>query len=157
IHAFQLDCALLVCGFDARGAYILSVDNLGIVTDMTTTGFHAIGSGYDKATARLLFSEFTRAHPLHRMLFDTFDAKAFAEMDGSVGYDWDAKIAVKGTSHDVPKPTKELIEQVWVEWTRSPFKRYNPNEDIDQPPVRWEKKLKDYAATILPDEYSPPI
>jgi hypothetical protein len=79
IDNFNMDCELLVCGKDENGqAYILDIDHPGVATDMTKTGFHAIGSGAEKAISRLLYSEHKRTHSVQRVLYDLFDAKAFA-------------------------------------------------------------------------------
>jgi hypothetical protein len=81
IDKYNMNCDIILCGFDAdKEAYIFSVAWPGIVTDMTLTGFHAIGGGWDKAISRLLWSETKRAHRIERVLFDAFDAKANAEM-----------------------------------------------------------------------------
>ncbi len=54
IDGFEMDSDFLLCGFDSdRKPFILYLTNPGIVTDMTNTGFHAIGSGWDKAVSGL--------------------------------------------------------------------------------------------------------
>lgn len=46
IDQFQAECSLLLCGFnDDKEAYILQLAEPGIVTDLTRTGFGAVGSG----------------------------------------------------------------------------------------------------------------
>src|ERR1022692_1997093 len=40
---FEMDCDLLICGFDVDGSpFILQLTGPGVVGDMTLTGFHAI-------------------------------------------------------------------------------------------------------------------
>ena len=81
---------------------------------MTVTGFHAIGSGWDKAVSRMLFNEHKREYEVARVLYDAFDAKASAEMAAGVGFAWDAVIIMGGPVGfcDVSKNIKELIERV---------------------------------------------
>jgi hypothetical protein len=145
IKKYEVDCGLLVCGFDVNHSpFILSVSSPGVVTDMTHTGFHAIGSGWDKAVSRLLFSEHKRDHALARVLYDAFDAKANAEMESHVGYEWDAVVSLDGPVEycDIGKEIKELVERTWVQYNRSPFDKYNPKEDVEPPPKNWKKRLE---------------
>jgi hypothetical protein len=145
IRDYEVDCALLICGFDANSnPFILSVGSPGIVTDMTHTGFHAIGSGWEKAVSRLLFSEHKRDHSLERVLYDAFDAKANAEMESHVGYEWDAVVSFDGrlSNCEISKEIKDLIERIWVQFNRSPFDKYNPKEDVEPPPLNWKKRLE---------------
>jgi hypothetical protein len=152
IDRFTMDCSLLVCGFDdKKDPYILLVENPGIVVNMSTTGFHAIGSGWDKAVSRLLFSGFRRKHPLHRTLYDCFDAKANAEMAYGVGYSWDGAIVTPTGTKDVPGKIKLLIERVWSQHTRSPFEKYNKKEDGPLPPKQWKEQMEDFTGVAMKD------
>jgi 20S proteasome alpha/beta subunit len=88
---FNLLCDSLICGYDDhKSPYILHVVSPGIVTDFTNVGFHAVGSGAEKAVAQLLFAEHKRTAGVPRTLYECFDAKAHAEMAVGVGYEWDA-------------------------------------------------------------------
>lgn len=148
IKAFQMDCQLLVCGFASNGLpYILTVESPGIVTDMTQTGFHAIGSGWEKAVARLLFSEYKRAHALHRTVYDSFDAKVFAEMAVGVGFEWDSQIITKDRVVEVKKDIKDLIEKAWTATVRSPFEK-RQKDDLPPPPKNWRETLETYFRLI---------
>jgi hypothetical protein len=144
ISNFKLDCGLLVCGFEDTKAFILHADNDGTVTDMTI-GFHAIGTGSDKAIARLQFSEHERAHDIERVLYDAFDAKVNAEMDPNVGYEWDATIALPATlgNHDVSEDKKELVDHAWGKYNRSPFVKFDPKKHWAVP-TKWKEQLRDY-------------
>jgi hypothetical protein len=145
IDEFNMNCDLLLCGFDAKWKpFILELTHPGIVTDMTRTGFHSIGSGWDKANARLLLSEYKRTSSTQRVLYELFDAKANAELDFNVGYEWDAVIVIPPPVSfcDMPKQVKDLVEKVWVQVNRSPFDRYDKEEDISPPPKDWKKKLE---------------
>src|SRR5712692_11528301 len=120
IDKFKVDCDLLLSGFDEKGQFIWTVSHPGVLTDMTSTGFHAIGSGYDKAVGRLLFAEHKRVHDIDRALYDAFDAKANAEMAFGVGYEWDAVILLNGVGYcPVPKEIKDLVERAWAKFNRS--------------------------------------
>ncbi|MGD0628208.1 MAG: hypothetical protein ABR987_02590 [Terracidiphilus sp.] len=147
VSRFSLECTVLVCGFDDRDeAFILSVGTPGVAINMTGTGFHAIGSGWDKAVSKLLFAEHKRDHDIDRVLYDAFDAKANAEMAIGVGYEWDATLVLGGTygSQDVPKTIKELLEKVWSKYNRSPFEKFDPKEHWSIP-KNWRKQLWEYC------------
>jgi len=157
IKSYEMKCQLLVCGFASDGLpYILTLVNPGIATDMTQTGFHAIGSGWEKAIAKLLFSEYKRSYRLHRTMYDAFDAKAFAEMAVGVGYAWDSQIVTKDRIWEIPKEVRELIEKGWAKATRSPFEKYNAKEDVPPPPKDWIKTLDSYFRLLIenPDALS---
>ena len=121
----------------------------GIVTDMSINGFHAIGSGSEKAISRLLFDEFRRIHRLERTLYDCFDAKANAEMASGVGYAWDAAVITAAGIKEVPTRIKDLIEKIWAKYTRSPFEQHNQKQDIALPPEDWQKKLQSFSDSIM--------
>lgn len=151
VKCYTPDAALIVSGFDERDKpFILSVDAPGVVIDMTITGFHSIGSGWDKSISKLLFSDFSRKDPLHTVMYDIFDAKAFAEMAAGVGVDWDTRII---TGHDkgllVPDKIDVLIERGWVEHEHHPF-TVEELDDDERPPKRWKAMLRAYAASIVP-------
>lgn len=150
IAAFNPQCDLLVCGFDSLGTpFILDIKTPGIASDMTMTGFQAVGIAWDKAVARLLFSEHKRTHSIERSLYDAFDAKAFAEMSQGVGYAWDAMVILENGFHEVPEDIKKLIEKVWAKENRSPFDNYNPKEDEKGPPKDWKKRLSDFSLSLF--------
>lgn len=151
IKTFDIKCDLLICGFDGDEVpFILDIQSPGIARDMTQVGFQAIGSGWEKAISRLLFSEHKRNHPIERVLYDCFDAKANAEIAVGVGYEWDAEIILGGKlgSHIVPKEIKELIEKVWGRYQRSPFEKYDPKEYEKGPPKDWREKLEMFSNSI---------
>lgn len=149
IKDFELECQFMVCGFASNGLpYILSLDSPGIITDMTQTGFHAVGSGWEKAVASLLFSEFKRSHPLYRTAYDSFDAKAFSEMAVGVGFDWEMQVVTKDRIVEVNKDAKELIEKVWAKSTRSPFDK-RQKDDVANPPRDWRQTLERYFGLIM--------
>ena len=116
--AKDVDCDLILCGFDSqKSPFIIHVccpD--GTVTDMTSTGFSAIGSGFQYAQSRLLFLSHERTDDLDKALYDIFDAKASSEMVPTVGTDWDSavvylcgdEVRIKFTEDEID----ELIEQV---------------------------------------------
>lgn len=151
IGLFRMDCSILFCGFDsADRPYLFHLDEPGKAEDMSWNGFHAIGSGWDKAIGRMLFSEWKREHPIERVIYDTFDAKAAAEMAVGVGYEWDSMILMPGKSVEVPKKTKDLLERIWSAANRSPFHEWE-KDDLDPPPRNWKKQLRNFISSILPD------
>ncbi len=151
VKCYTPDASLIVSGFSENGKpFILTVDAPGVVTDMTITGFHSIGSGWDKSISKLLFSDFSRKDPLHTVMYDIFDAKAFAEMAAGVGVDWDTRII---TGHDkgilVPDNIDVLVERGWMDQEHHPF-AVHPLTDDERPPKRWKSMLRAYAASIVP-------
>ncbi len=149
IKAFDMNVYSLVAGFYKGTPLLLSLSSPGIALDLTGAGFHAIGSGHEKATSRLLFSDHERTHSTERTLLDVFDAKANAEMQFGVGYAWDAAIITSDSKrHDVPKETKEMIEKVWAKWVRSPF-HIREKDDLGPPPRDWKKQLREYVVSIM--------
>jgi len=151
IAEFELDCDLLLCGFDkGQMPYLVSLEHPGIPADLTSSGFHAVGSGFDKAISRILWSEWKRSYAVERVLFDAFDAKANAEMAVGVGYEWDATILTNDRkSHEVPKDIKGLIEKAWSKWVRSPF-HVKESDDLEGPPKDWKDQLHAYVESIVP-------
>jgi 20S proteasome alpha/beta subunit len=154
VKAYIPDTSLIVCGFDKDGKpFILFLDSPGVVTDMTITGFHSIGSGWEKSISKFLYSEFSRKDPLHVVMYDMFDAKAFAEMAVGVGFDWETRII---TGHDkgveVPNKIDLLVERGWAEHEHHPFAQ-DPVED--PPPKKWKSTLRAYAASVVPPRPEP--
>ncbi|SRR6266581_6091585 len=157
IEKFEMDCSFLICGYDANNsAYLFELDAPGIATDFFTTGFQAIGSGWDKAISRLLFAEHKRTHQIHRVLYDVFDAKANAEMASGVGYEWDAKILVKGRCiFELTEEPKKLVEKVWAKFNRSPFEK-RTKEDLPSPPANWKKAFEELSISTIAIASKPP-
>lgn len=155
VKSHEPGCSLLVCGFDKSDrAFILHLDSPGVVTDMTITGFHSIGSGWEKSISKLQFSEFSRKDPLHVVLYDMFDAKAFAEMAVGVGFDWETRIITAHESGvEVPDRIDSLIEKGWAEHEHHPF---SATDIEDPPPKRWKSMLRSYAVSIVPPQKKPP-
>jgi hypothetical protein len=154
VAKFSLKCSFLVCGYDdRREPFILSLDSPGVATNMTGTGFHAIGSGSEIAISKLLFAEHKREHDIERTLYDVFDAKANAEMAVGVGYEWDATVVLGGVlgSQEVSKEIKELIEKVWGKVNRSPFDKFDPKEHLSAP-RDWKKQLTEYVHSSIVDK-----
>lgn len=152
VQNFAADCSLIVAGFDDKSRpFILSVDAPGVVTDMTTTGFHSIGSGWEKSISKMLFSEHKKAHPVGRAMYDIFDAKAFAEMAVGVGFDWDTWVITNDRkAHKVPKKIDLLVEDLYGEHERSPFDKRDKD---DKPlPKNWRSQLDKYYESIMPSE-----
>ncbi len=152
VQNYVADCSLIVCGFDVNGKpFILSVDAPGVAIDMTTTGFHAIGSGWEKSISKMLFLEHKRAHPVERTMYDIFDAKAFAEMAVGVGFNWDTWVITDDRkAHKVPEKIDLLVEHLYVEHERSPFDK--PEKDDEPLPKNWRSQISKYCKSIMPSE-----
>jgi hypothetical protein len=145
-----VNCGLLLCGFDENdSAFILDLAAPGLSTNMTHTGFHAIGSGSGYALNKLLSCDWERTHSVDQVLYECFDAKATAEQDPNVGYDWDAVILTKGQVEHVPKPIKTMIDRAWTQHTRSPYENWNEEDDLPLPPENWKQLLREYAEGVM--------
>jgi hypothetical protein len=146
-------CGLILCGFDSqKKAFILDLSSPGLVTDFTNTGTRASGSGSEWATARLLWSGWKRDHPIHRVLFEVFDAKANAEMAPTVGTDFDVTILTADGATPLPKGEKDILERAWVKVDRSPFEKHNPDTDLPEPPENWQSQLENYCDKLLSEQ-----
>jgi 20S proteasome alpha/beta subunit len=142
-------CQLIVCGFTANSEpFLLKVCCPGVTTDITATGYCAVGSGFDWAMSMLLWSDVEATHGIDRILYETFNAKANAEGDLYVGTDWDAKIKTLNKSEVVPKDIKKLVEQAWVQYTLSPYEERD-EDSLEPPPDDWKRTLEDYAKKVL--------
>lgn len=155
IRRYDIACDFILCGFDSKNSpFILDLTAPdGTVTDMTSTGFSAIGSGFQYTQSRLLFLSHERTDDLDKALYDIFDAKASAEMVPTVGTDWDSavvylcgdEVKVKFTEDKID----ELIERVWFDRAAlSPYEKRKA-EHPDPPPKNWKSKLKKYADDLL--------
>lgn len=57
IAAFKMDCSILLCGFDdTKTPYIINIEDPGQAAEFSRLGYHAIGSGFEYAVARLVWS-----------------------------------------------------------------------------------------------------
>jgi hypothetical protein len=150
VNAFDFNCEMLVCGFDSlRKPFIHYAVSKGVVDDMARTGFQAIGSGWPYVHARLLWSEYERKNDIHQVLYEIFDAKANAEMDPSVGYEWDAVIILGGKlgAYAVPDDIKKLIEEIWEKYNRSPFKKQK--KEVKPSLKKWPEQLQEFSLSVL--------
>jgi hypothetical protein len=81
-----LDCEFLVFGFDRTNqARIFTVTDPGIVTDYSTPGFWAIGSGANSALSTLFFHGFGIFTKLPAAVYHVCEAKFMAESAAGVG------------------------------------------------------------------------
>jgi len=150
-----VSCGLILCGFDGDGhPYLLSLSSPGLCTDMTHTGFCAVGSGSGYALQKLLQHEWDRTRALDRTLYECFDAKASAENDPGVGYDWDAVILTRDKVGVVPKSIKVMIDRAWTDHVRSPYASWDFAEDLPKPPANWKFKLRKYVSDISKTSYN---
>lgn len=147
---FNLLCDALICGYDEdKSPYILHAVSPGVVTDFTNVGFHAVGSGAEKAVSQLLFSEHKRTAGVPRTLYECFDAKAHAEMAVGVGYEWDACFVTSEGPKPLLEEAKPLIDQVWAKANRSPFQKGREKDDTKSPPKDWRRQLSEACARSL--------
>jgi 20S proteasome alpha/beta subunit len=147
---YDFDGDMLICGYDEnKKPLILLVAPPGVVTDYTEVGFHAVGTGSEKAVSALLFSEHLRGHGLGRALYDCFDAKARAEMAPGVGFAWDSRIVFNLVIADVHEGALRLVERLWTQHNRSPFEERKEG-DLPDPPKNWVSQLNEFILASLP-------
>ncbi len=149
VAAFNLQCHLLVCGFDKTRnprPHIFSISHPGTADSKDLEGFDAIGIGSQVAIGTLLDSHMDRGDDLEEALYEVFDAKAHAELIQGVGFDWDARIIPAGKKAvPVKRAILNLVGRVWEDATASPFhKAFGKFRDRD-----WKKRLKSWARQVL--------
>lgn len=152
VEAFDFNCETLVCGFDSGDKPFIQYGvSKGVVDNMARTGFQAIGSGWAYVHGRLLWSGHERKHNIDRVLYDLFDAKASAELDPNVGFEWDAAVILAGKrgAYEVPKEIRDLIERIWDKTSRSPFEKRDPKKELPSPPRDWKQKLFEFSYSII--------
>jgi len=148
IAAFQIDCHMLVCGFDDLGdPHMFLIADPGIAQNYDAIGFHATGIGADVALGRLLWDEVSPKDDLEKVLYHAFEAKANAEIVSGVGYEWDAEILISGNRvHTVPDKIKKIMDQLFATNTAGPF---GSVDDEDVAPATWKSILKKYSVAVL--------
>jgi hypothetical protein len=146
VNDYATECHLLLCGFDAqKKPFILLVIPPGIVVDMTHTGFQSIGGGWEKANSKLLYSGYKRSRSTQRVMYEVFDAKAFAEMVPGVGEDWDTRVVTADRlGWLIPRDIDNIIVDVWNQQGVSPFSS-RKRANRDKPPTGWEDILRDHV------------
>jgi len=151
VQEFEFECDVIFCGFDSKGrAFIQAITSPGKIIDATHQGFYAIGSGWEKAISRLLWMDSDKSDSIEKALYDSFDAKASAEMVPSVGYEWDARVVVKGSTDapNIDELTKEAIERLWSRSNKSPYDKEEKELKIKGGPTQWKKIISSYASSI---------
>jgi hypothetical protein len=88
--------AFLICGIDADGAHIYTVDENVQTSSFLDIGFVAIGSGTFHATASLARSEHKKSASLPETIYRVYEAKKAAEMAAGVGKTTDIGVVVPG-------------------------------------------------------------
>ncbi len=116
ISSYEVTCGVLICGFEADRGFIFHVGFPGRARDCTHTGFATIGSGSAMALSRMLQAEASRSDGVVNCLYNSFDAKASAEIIGTVGGAWDASILLPWRAQKkVPYKIRTVAEHIWDE------------------------------------------
>lgn len=139
LDEYEVDCSLLVCGFDKNDKpHIFSFHDPGVYQNHDETGYWAIGIGTQTALARLLEMETLKDDDLVKALYGAFDAKARAEIMQGVGYGWDAEILSvrKPQSIQVPRKIIDLIDDAYMAFPGSPF-----DTEVKRSPKDWHIKI----------------
>jgi len=148
IQEVDVNCTLLICGFDAQGPHIIKVRNGGGVDPCDIEGYGVIGGGEDTSRGRIIWSETDRSDELESVMYDVFDAKVSAEIIQGVGYVWDWRILLPGKrARKVPKRISELIDKLWITNNRSPFAE---SLSVRQkPPKNWKRRLEEFSSRVI--------
>lgn len=157
VRTFKAECSVLVGGFDQNGdAFLVGVEDPGEGTDYTRTGYHAIGSGWDYAVARLsCWADLKRTSPLDEALYFAVDAKISAEVSPFISGDWNASVITASGFHKVSVDFVDMLDRAWVQHSRSPY--WKPSiDDLDDPPRNWRRRLKQWAMSITGEEIQSP-
>ncbi|MFZ0589403.1 MAG: hypothetical protein WAM39_02855 [Bryobacteraceae bacterium] len=153
VSRFELQCSIILCGFDEAGApYILSLSSPGEVSDLSHLGYYAIGSGWQYATARMVWSEYSRKKRIDEVLWYTLDAKISAEINPFIGGEWDGFVLLSGKKPlEVPANTRLMLDRAWVQHDHSPYYDRKIDDDPWAPPPRdWKDQLRKFSDSILP-------
>ena len=149
--ADNYDCSCLIAGFDSgRLPYIFAINPPGAITDWTNTGHYSVGEGSEIAFARLLNVDYKQSNGIVHTLYDCFDAKVHAELSASVSMGWDACIIYGNVGVKLIKQEiQPLLDKVWAQRNRSPFKKTKDPDDLPKPPRDWEKRMRMLVAESL--------
>ncbi|HEY1903150.1 MAG TPA: hypothetical protein VGG56_11990 [Terracidiphilus sp.] len=156
IAQYQINCSLLVCGFDSdKKPHIFSVLSPGLAISHDIPGFHAVGIGRDIALGQLYQYETKDSQRLDETMYELFDAKATAELIQGVGYLWDCSVLIP----DLPEPVKmttkvrDALEGILREATCSP---YVPSfgSQFDKIP-EWKETVRIFADDLLGIPHQP--
>jgi hypothetical protein len=80
IAAFQINCHMLVCGFDDLGdPHMFLIADPGIAQNYDAIGFHATGIGADVALGRLLWDEVSPKDDLEKVLYHADGVGCFSK------------------------------------------------------------------------------
>jgi hypothetical protein len=149
VGKYDLACTLLICGFDKKSQpFIVKTDSPGRAVDITASGCGSIGSGSDRATPRMLWSNYKMSYSIERVLYDLFSAKADSELSVGVGYEWDAMVITPTGNFEVPEKIKKAIEQMWDDHQESPFEIRNPAKFYRQILENEKKRMKTLRAYV---------
>ena len=144
LNKFKLGCEFLLCGFDDNGdPQIFCFDEHRGRRSLTSQGIGVIGEGATDALERILLQEWQTKDSVEEVLYAAYDAKAHSESSAGAVYSWDARVVVRGWSGAVPSRVQRLIESVFVDTTRSPFKKK------DEVPTDWRESLQAYGGGVL--------
>jgi hypothetical protein len=148
ISEINVDCAMIVCGFDSQGSHIFRVKNGGGFDPCDMEGYAVIGGGEDASRGRIIWSETDRRESLESVMYDVFDAKVSAEIIQGVGYTWDWHILVAGKRpQSVPDRISDVIDRLWTSSNRSPYSEKLGKRQM--PPRGWKKLFADFATKVL--------
>lgn len=118
----------ILAGFGANDDLpVLATVRDGEVEPEMMTGFTAVGEAEGVSMARLIFTKMSPADQLERALYKVYDAKAHAELFGSVGERTQAWVMVLGREQPIEVPLKVMqaletlfdLTKVWP-WLRRP-------------------------------------
>lgn len=85
----ELDAETIICGVDASGVHIFTIEDPGQVNVYSGIGFAAIGMGQNHAESEFMFSKYTFDESLATALLLTYTAKKRAETAPGVGVETD--------------------------------------------------------------------
>jgi hypothetical protein len=155
INAFDLESSILLCGLENGRPEIYTISNPGVLGSESAAGLAAIGIGQETALNRLYSLETDPDDSLEKVLYDTFDAKeACSESLPEVGREWDAFVICKESGViQVPDSIQVMIEQVYDNHPKSPFKPQGGSE-TPSPPPDWREVLSKWCSDVLGREIS---
>jgi len=117
LSKYNLGVTLMVCGFDkAEKGHIFTVENPGVASRKDIPGFHAIGSGFYGAEYMMYYRELGYSFPVAEWLYYIYEAKAFGEMAGAVG--WETELLVARPGKHLEKLDNDgfnkTLDRIWM-------------------------------------------
>ena len=149
MQRWTLDAALILAGVNDVGLCSLySIENPGFASPQTSTGFVAVGSGADHASALFMRQGYHRGWSPERTILLAYTAKKHAEIDPYVGAETDVYLIGPAENPYSPLRT-ELYEMLRDLYDESLDQEARNTGDTYE---KFEQRVGDFLASQHPQE-----